>query len=736
MTPVIGRFEIVREIGKSDLGTVYKAYDPKKKRTVALRVLRADTPQATDRSREYLLHAKAASVLDSPNIVSIYAGAEEQGLAYVVMEFVEGVPLDAALATQQGFSSSELLDISRQVCRGLDHAHSKSIFHRRLTPAGILTEWDGTVKILDFAADPGPLEGRSGDELRYFAPEQIQGRTPDARTNVFNWGAILYEMITGRKAFGDGTGEGVQREILEVMPLAPQDLNPRLPIGISRVVMKALAKNPEYRFQHAGDLVTELEVEVSSSSRASAPGVPQINVPQAAPPQITVQQVNVAPPSPPPPAPPPPAYATPTNYVPPRVEAGPVITSYLDNDVMGPAVSSSPAPPAFAPPSPPRTELLGYNVPASATPSWAKSALAPAAAPGAQSEAPAAVAPTAPVRVAPAASAPVSLTPKQIKILVGVIGAALVTMVVFMVGDSMRARRLHAEAEAAAMAPLVSTTSPDNFTATPPPAPEPGPQPTIIEMAPPSKPTKAHHKKVNAAPAAPVYGELVVNSVPSGAQVQVDGRVAGLTPLSLASLNPGQHNVVLSKAGYAVESRGVMVYSGARAAVAVSLNQLAAVASIASDPPGASIIIDGRDTGKTTPARLIVGQGNHSLAVRKAGYMDASASMALNPGETFQFQPTLKQLGNADDIKQVGKFKKLIGRGGQENTARVTVHTFPKGAQIMFNSRMMDRTSPAEFFLGPGTYEVTLSLTGYRTVHKTISVESNGRMEVNETMER
>ena len=125
MSPAIGRFEVVREIGKSELGTVYKAYDPKKTRTVALRVLRADTPEAAERSREYLLAAKAASVLDSPNIASIYAGAEEQGLAYVVMEYVEGVPLDAALATQQGFPSSELLDISRQVCRGLDHAHAK-----------------------------------------------------------------------------------------------------------------------------------------------------------------------------------------------------------------------------------------------------------------------------------------------------------------------------------------------------------------------------------------------------------------------------------------------------------------------------------------------------------------------------------------------------------------------------------------------------------------------------------
>ena len=729
MAPLIGRFEIVREIGKSELGTVYKAYDPKKKRTVALRVLRADTPQAIERSREYLLHAKAASVLDSPNIVSIYAGAEEQGLAYVVMEFVEGVPLDAALATQQGFSSSELLDISRQVCRGLDHAHSKDIVHRRLTPPGILTEWDGTVKILDFAADPGPLEGKSGDELRYLSPEQIQGRAPDARSNVFNWGAILYEMVTGRKAFGDGTGEGVQREILEVMPPAPSEVTPRLPVGISRVVMKALAKNPEYRFQHAGDLVIELEMECGAANRPSLPGIPQINVPQINVPQISVPQITMPLPPPPPPS-----------FTPPRVEAAPHtmpgLSPYTDNVTSYPAAAGPATVSASVPSSTPRSEvLLGYAVPAPATPSWAKSsapaAVAPAAA--APKEAPQTIAPPAPR--AAAASGPVSLTPRQIKILVGVIGAALVVMAVFMVGDSMRARRLHAEAEAAVTAPLVSTASPDSFTLTPAPPPEPEPQPTVIEIAPTTRTTKARRKTV-AAPAAPAVGQLVIHSAPEGALVQVDGRAAGPTPVSLANLSPGQHLVVLSKAGYAAESRNVAVRAGGQAALAVSLNQLAAVASIASDPPGASIIIDGRDTGKTTPAKLVVGQGSHSLALRKVGYLEASASLALNPGETFQFQPTLKPLGDADDIKPVGRLKKLIGRGGQENAARVMVHTFPKGAQIMFNTRMMDRASPAEFLLGPGTYEVTLTLTGYKTVHKTISVESNGRMEVNETMER
>lgn len=329
-----------------------------------------------------------------------------------------------------------------------------------------------------------------------------------------------------------------------------------------------------------------------------------------------------------------------------------------------------------------------------------------------------------------------SLTPQQIKILAGVVAAALVVMVVVMIGDSMRGRRLRTEAEAAAIAPLVGKGAPDPMIATSRPRPEPEePEASVIHIVPKAKTLKARHKMVSS-PAAPVGGELVLNSVPEGAHVQLDGNAAGLTPMALTNLSPGQHVVILAKPGYAAESRSVLVHAGIRNAVAVSLNPLAAMASIASEPSGAAIIIDGHDTGKTTPAKLSVEKGTHSLVLRKPGYMETSASMALNPGETFQFQPTLKPLGNADDIKQVGKLKKLIGHGGQENAARVSVRTFPKGAQIMFNSRMMDRSSPAEFLLGPGTYEVTLTLTGYKPVHKLITVESNGRMEVNETMER
>lgn len=687
----VGSFEIIREIGKSELGTVYKAYDAEEKQTLALRLLPSDTPELLERSRQYLLQAQAASVLDSPNITSIYGATEERGLLYVALEYVEGVPLDAALAAQQGFSSSELLDISRQVCRGLDHAHSKGIFHPRLTPAGILTEWDGTVKIMDFVAGRVAIQDKSGDELCYMSPEQVQGRALDARSNVFNWGAILYEMVTGRKPFGNGDAESVLREILEVMPPSPNDLNPKVPVGISRIIMKALAKNPEYRFQHAGDLVDELEAECSAPSRPAVAGVPQI---------------NTTPPEP----------ATP---------CGQTTLSAHPEPLLGYSVPASPQPAA---PAAPAVAALPAVHAVSAAPATARSAMA---APKRVQETP-----TPPLPPQPAsASAPVSLTPQQIKILVGVIGAALLLMVSVMIADSVRGRRLRAEAEAAAAAPLVGTAVPDTVTPTPAPVPAFEPQPTVFEVAPPARTPRARRRPA-VAPVALTSGGLLVSSAPEGAQVQVDGSAVGLTPVSLANVAAGQHMVVLSKSGYAIESRNVVVQSGTKVSLAVTLNQLAAMAAIASDPPGASIIVDGRDTGKLTPMKLVVEKGNHSLVLRKAGYIESSATMALNAGETFQFAPTLKPLGNSDEIKQVGKFKKLIGRGGPEGSARVLVRTFPKGAQIMFNSRMMDRNSPAEFLLGPGTYEVTLTLTGYKTVHKMITVESSGHMEVNETLER
>ena len=312
----------------------------------------------------------------------------------------------------------------------------------------------------------------------------------------------------------------------------------------------------------------------------------------------------------------------------------------------------------------------------------------------------------------------------------------------FMIFDTVRAHRMRAEAEAAAVAPLVSTGAPDPLAGPPVPIALSVDEPVQVqpvEMGAPAAGQEARMRKARkkvAAPAAPLTGELVITSVPDGAHVQVDGAGGWTTPVSIGNVGPGQHAVALSKPGYMSETKTVAVNANTKSFVAVSMTQLAATASIASEPAGASIFVDGHDSGKVTPAKLVLNQGNHSVSLRKAGYLETSTSISLNAGDTFQFMPTLKPLGNADDIKQVGKFKKLIGRGGQETAGRVMVHTFPKGAQIMFNERMMDHASPAEFLLSPGSYEVNLTLTGYKPIHTVITVEPGARLEVDQTFQR
>jgi hypothetical protein len=671
-TVTIGRFEIVRELGKSELGTVYKAFDPKKKRTVALRVLRADTPESIERSRQYLLQARAASVLDSPNIVSVYAGAEEQGLTYVVMEYIEGITLETALRAEQGWSASELIDISRQVCRALDHAHSKGIFHASLAPGRIITEWDGTVKIMEFGFD-WAMDGSPAQELHYMSPEQVQGQPPDARSNIFSWGAILYEMVTGKQAFA-GDAESVRRSIQDEDPPAPDVVNPKIPACISQVIMKALAKSPGDRFASGAELVEALETEYRSArSSAVAPGVPQVAAaprlePRPAPPTIPglSPKLDAAPP-----AAPVPLQVAPPPIMTPRVETRPTVAAAPRSAADLPEVAPLP-----------KAERSGSF----------------------------------------------ALTPQQVKILVGVIGGALLLLIGGITIDSIHSHHQHvqevlAEAQRAEVPPPAPPVV-QQLPAVPAPAEEEAP----VRRAAKPKPHKVA--------AAPLPGELTIGSNPDGARVQVDGAGAWTTPVSLSSLTPGPHVIVLSKPGYAAETRSILVQAGSRSVVTISLTPLPGLASIASDPPGAAILIDGRDTGKVTPAKLSVERGTHSVVLRRTGYLEASTSVNLGPGETFQFVPTLKPLGNAEDIRQVGKLKKILARGTPENAARVQVRTFPKGAQIMFNQRMMDHASPAEFFMGPGTYEVTFTLSGYKPIRRVVTIEPGARLELDETFEK
>jgi hypothetical protein len=158
---------------------------------------------------------------------------------------------------------------------------------------------------------------------------------------------------------------------------------------------------------------------------------------------------------------------------------------------------------------------------------------------------------------------------------------------------------------------------------------------------------------------------------------------------------------------------------------------------VKSDPAGASIYVDGRDVGAKTPAQVSVDKGQHVVLVRLSGYIDETMNAQFALGQTFNFAPTLRSLGNTDNIKTVGKMSKLFGgKGGQPGQGTVSIHTQPKGAQVAINQHMLEKNSPVDVMLDPGNYVVDVTLTGYAPVHKVVTVDKGGKVVVDDVMQR
>ena len=312
--------------------------------------------------------------------------------------------------------------------------------------------------------------------------------------------------------------------------------------------------------------------------------------------------------------------------------------------------------------------------------------------------------------------------------------------------DDPGAAAAKAAAQAAAQAPS-SQPAPENpapvATAAQPtvePAePEPS-QASSADSATAETPTARTRGKKRAAPAAvAVPGQIVVDSTPQGAQVQVDGKSdpSWITPFTVPRLQPGQHSITVSKSGYSSDTRSVEVASGSRSSIVLHLAQLMASLAVNSDPSAASVFVDGKDVGKTTPAQVSVDKGQHVILVRKLGYIDETSNAQFVPGQTVNVSLTLRPLGNADNMKSVGKIKKLFGgNGGQPGQATLSIRTQPKGAQVAINQHLMDKGSPLDVMLDPGNYVVDITLSGYVPIHKIISADKSGKVVVDEVLQQ
>ncbi len=705
MTPErIGQFAILAEVATWEGGSVYKATDAKGK-TVLLRTFRMDVPGAAERVMHFSLAAKSAHGLSSPNIAAVLGGGKAGDLFLVAWEFVEGAKLSATLDKGEPFSPSEVTDLSRQVCSGLDHAHSKGVIHPELKPGNIILEWDGTAKMLDFGM-PRKLAGTEISEyLHYISPEDLQGKQPGPRANLFSWGVVLYQMVAGQRPFRGETAEELKRQILEHTPPSPHEVKKGVHPGLSCVILKALAKAPGDRYASGAELVRDLE----NYKQLGLPAAPTAAEPAARRPA----SAPVA-------SPPAPAEM--------RAQPAPAAT-------QPPAVAPLPSPPS---PPPTQVAAAAAESPPSPQPQPATLPVAPPQAPPATPVA-AAAKPVAHGAAPRAVAAPAAPSKRLIYRMAGAIVLLLVLLVgvVFWRGA---AEQEEAAPSATSTAPATPAPSAPETGAAPSapagtPAPASPPAGTVASPSPSARPPREKQPPAPQ-PVAPVVvtGQVTIDSTPQGAEIQIDGRhePAWVTPYT-ATLPAGRHTVTLTMTGRMSVTRAVEIEAGKKAVVAAGLAERAATVAVSTDPAGATILLDGQATGKVTPADLILAKGPHTITVRKQGYLDATQTMDLAPGQSAQFAPTLKLSGSTQEIKTAGGLGGLFG-GAPKDSGRVTVRTTPKGAQVLVNGRPVPKNTPVDFFLNPGSYEITLVLAGRKPVKKIITVEKGQKLTIEETL--
>ena len=285
----LGPYEIQSIVGAGGMGEVYRAHDSRLNRTVAIKVLPASFSADRDRLQRFAQEARAAAALNHPNILSIFDIGEEKGAPYVVSELLEGETLRERLRNG-ALPIRRAVDYALQVARGLAAAHEKGIVHRDLKPENLFLTSDGRVKILDFglakltlpeshagsgdsptlevATEAGVVMGTAG----YMSPEQVRGKPVDHRSDIFAFGAILYEMISGKRAFhGETTADTMSAILKEETPELAETAR-TVPPGLERIVRHCLEKHPTQRFQSAGDLAFDLEAltEISAGSKSGA----------------------------------------------------------------------------------------------------------------------------------------------------------------------------------------------------------------------------------------------------------------------------------------------------------------------------------------------------------------------------------------------------------------------------------------------------------------------------------
>ena len=660
----VSRYEITGELGKGAMGRVYKAVDPTIGRTVALKTMRLDVHglETDEMLRRFKNEARLAGVLNHGNIVTIYDAGEQDGLFYIAMEYIEGVTLHNVLSQRKTLPPEDIINISKQICAGLDHAHHHGVIHRDVKPANIMLEPDGTAKIMDFGiAKSGGGVTSTGQVLgtpNYMAPEQVRGHVLDGRTDLFSFGVMLYEMTTGEKPFAGTNVTTIIYKIIHENPVPPRELDVTIHPGLDKVIMKALAKKPDERYQTGAELARDLQSykslgantdstqEIPSGAFPAATGAAPAPAPAKSSPKVAAASASVAKPA-----------VKPRRMQPPptgkkiwigvgvfvalvavaSVGVWKRVTSY-DRPVTPATVITSPPPfaPEPSPENPTVSEPAATKKPG-ATAARVETAVVPKL--------------VVPKRTASTSGQPPS-TPASgtgdLKLFSNPDGAAIEID-----GRGDPSMKTPYFAYRLAPGPHEITFIKSGYVD----------EKKSVDVA----AGKTAFVGATLTRAAVATSEVTFNSDPGGAEILVDGKGIGKVTPAQAVIVAGAHQFVLRKPGYEDATIAVTLIAGQPYALSNVLKSLAPVQSnspfsklkkvfggnnsptaeenvnvtIKSTPPGASISLNGKELGQQTPFMLPLAPGKYDIGFALAGRQTVRKSIKVEKSKPVEIDETL-----------------------------------------------------------------------------------------------
>ena len=755
-----GRYEIVSELGRGAMGVVYKATDPVIGRTVAVKTIKL-SEEGTGMSRPELLarfqtEARAAGLLTHPNIVVVFDAGEEDGLYYITMELVEGKSLQAHLDGAQAFPLPRVLRIMEQTCGALQFAHERNVVHRDIKPANIMLTADDTVKVTDFGTAKILQFGTMQQTAHvmgtpsYMSPEQVKGRAVDGRSDIFSLGVLLYEMVTGEKPFPGQNITTVIYKIVNEEPVPPRQIDPSIHPGISAVVMKALAKEPEARYQSCREMLEDMRnyrnvapgASPDKTIVVSGPGAPNATLPLPGTgvgaqsgrnldvdPMVnaTTRSLNVRAASP---------TSTPTvrrtGPVPPYVEppkkrksiVGTIFLALVligviaygvqklrpvveevrklnagqkapDGDSTTPAVTTPPKSPENS------ADNSSQTSPGNDTPNGND------AAPAEKKPAEAAAEKPVPKKTEPVVSAQAAEYKGRIEEAIsekGLTGRAKVQAI----GNTLVLSGKLRPAEHGGLLKFLRDA--------------PATVRVVDHIEYEDAPAVDKTTDADGGHPVPPAGRGAIHVVTDlvGATAILRGPAGHVvsqcqTPCSFSDLAPAQYSLEVQKEGYQSMQTALQVRAGKVIDQKATLESLAKGLYITSKPAGADVFINGAKQSGQTPVTLPLAPGQYNLVLRLPGYEAYAGGVQVKDNIQTQLDVDLKEKLNV-------------------KVAWAQVDTTPKGAEILIDGKSTGQVTPARVQVPTGLHTLIVRLDGYQQERRTMQASEGGTSNIQVTL--